>query len=171
MASSQPLTLREEGTKELLSFDHFQSESHEKLSGEKGNEISIEDLLNTHPHIKLPSKVKPKVYVEHFEGTTYAKLRYRKPDTDRINEILVCLEHGCEKTFNRKFNMEGHIRVHTGQRPFCCRHCDLSFKQIGHLMKHYESRKHTQMVKIAQHDCNSLSDSSKAEKEEEQTEL
>ena len=41
--------------------------------------------------------------------------------TKRMNKILTCLYPGCEKTFNKTWNILDHFKVHTGEKPYQCR--------------------------------------------------
>ena len=52
---------------------------------------------------------------------------------------LSCTE--CSATFTKPGRLLVHMRVHTGERPFPCPHCDFSFKRSDHLKNHL-LRKH-----------------------------
>jgi len=57
----------------------------------------------------------------------------------RKNEAIhVCPIPGCGSTFTRKFNLNGHIRSHTGARPYECREpgCGKSFARSFDLSRH-----------------------------------
>ncbi|XP_067664182.1 uncharacterized protein [Haliotis asinina] len=47
----------------------------------------------------------------------------------------------CDKAFMTKTNLETHIRIHKGIRPFACPYCHLHFASRPHLNKH--KRQHT----------------------------
>lgn len=57
----------------------------------------------------------------------------------RKNEAIhICPIPGCGSTFTRKFNLNGHIRSHTGARPYECREpgCGKSFARSFDLSRH-----------------------------------
>lgn len=57
----------------------------------------------------------------------------------RKNEAIhVCPIPGCGSTFTRKFNLNGHIRSHTGSRPYQCKApgCGKSFARSFDLSRH-----------------------------------
>ncbi|KAI9105978.1 hypothetical protein DFS34DRAFT_40275 [Phlyctochytrium arcticum] len=48
-----------------------------------------------------------------------------------------CPIPGCTKAFTRKYNMNSHIRCHSGERPFLCPHCEnASFARSHDLRRH-----------------------------------
>ncbi|XP_046676393.1 zinc finger protein 341-like isoform X2 [Homalodisca vitripennis] len=52
---------------------------------------------------------------------------------------LKCLY--CRKQFSKKFDLEQHIRCHTGERPFQCVVCGRSFTQKSNVKKHMATHK------------------------------
>jgi len=42
----------------------------------------------------------------------------------------------CNKVLTQKCNLESHLRVHTGERPYKCDVCPMAFKQMTNLRRH-----------------------------------
>ncbi|CAJ1048365.1 early growth response protein 4-like [Xyrichtys novacula] len=52
-----------------------------------------------------------------------------------------CSVQGCERRFSRSDELNRHVRIHTGQKPFQCAICSRSFSRSDHLTTH--TRTHT----------------------------
>lgn len=56
-------------------------------------------------------------------------------------KLFPCHVHGCERRFSRSDELNRHVRIHTGQKPFQCAICARSFSRSDHLTTH--TRTHT----------------------------
>lgn len=54
--------------------------------------------------------------------------------------------HICKKSFVRPQYLEIHQRVHTGEKPVKCSHCEKNFSDSKSLLKHMKTVKHLQRV-------------------------
>lgn len=53
-------------------------------------------------------------------------------------KLFQCPYHECRKDFNKKYNMQMHLRQHTGEKPYVCtfQGCNLKFKWRSSLRNH-----------------------------------
>jgi uncharacterized Zn-finger protein len=51
-----------------------------------------------------------------------------------------CPVPGCGSTFTRRFNLKGHLRSHTSERPYACEWpgCDKAFARQHDCKRHYQ---------------------------------
>ncbi|KAJ1569864.1 Metallothionein expression activator [Nowakowskiella sp. JEL0078] len=50
--------------------------------------------------------------------------------------LYQCPFVGCDKKYTRPYNLKSHYRVHTGERPFVCEMCPLTFTREHDLKRH-----------------------------------
>lgn len=89
---------------------------------------------------------KPKSFVDEF----FPKPRQRRHSIGSAEELFRCPFPGCDKIFNRPYNFKSHIKVHSGERPYKCGHCELSFARCHDLKRH--EKIHNENSKI-QNEC------------------
>lgn len=50
--------------------------------------------------------------------------------------LLICFQQVCGKSFNRMYNLLGHMHLHAGSKPFKCAYCSSKFNLKGNLSRH-----------------------------------
>lgn len=64
------------------------------------------------------------------------KPRERRHSIGSCEDLIKCPFPGCDKIFNRSYNFKSHMKVHSGEKPFKCNHCELSFARCHDLKRH-----------------------------------
>ncbi|TPX59302.1 hypothetical protein SpCBS45565_g07784 [Spizellomyces sp. 'palustris'] len=67
------------------------------------------------------------IVTTHHNGTTKHSKLYRCPSPN------------CSKMFTRRYNLQSHMRCHSGERPFVCRYCGTTFSRKHDLRRHTRS--------------------------------
>ncbi|KAI8804509.1 hypothetical protein BJ742DRAFT_682076 [Cladochytrium replicatum] len=65
------------------------------------------------------------------------------------SQKLKCPQPGCRKTFTRRYNLQSHLMVHSGLRPYSCEFCGAAFSRQHDLRRHVRSLH----LEIRPHQC------------------
>nr|XP_056700328.1 zinc finger protein 341 isoform X3 [Euleptes europaea] len=82
--------------------------------------------------------------VTNFDSTSTCKNRRSKTDSSLLegkpkSPKLKCTY--CDKAFTKNFDLQQHIRSHTGEKPFQCIVCGRAFAQKSNVKKHMQTHK------------------------------
>lgn len=92
--------------------------------------------LKTHMIVHLP--VKPfKCKVSEARGVLRpVKTGSHRDGAGRGTDYCALVSQVCGKSFNRMYNLLGHMHLHAGSKPFKCPYCTSKFNLKGNLSRH-----------------------------------
>ncbi|WBA82859.1 C2H2-type zinc finger protein [Endozoicomonas sp. GU-1] len=114
--------------------------NHESCNKSGNGDISIEIKMNE-PDAQIENSTKVLHTVKKsFQCNVCEKSFNRKHNLEEHirthTGVMPFKCNVCEKSFNRKQNLEVHIRTHTGVKPFKCNVCEKSFRYFSGLTIH-----------------------------------
>ncbi|CAK6974740.1 early growth response protein 4-like [Scomber scombrus] len=105
---------------------------------------SLPSTLDAHLLSSLLQGAFPIVNLSSVHATGAPKLSRggrRSPAKGLKAKPFTCSVQGCDRRFSRSDELNRHVRIHTGQKPFQCTICARSFSRSDHLTTH--TRTHT----------------------------
>ena len=74
-------------------------------------------------------------------GEDHSSLRARRGNPAEPEEKKKLRCQYCDKAFAKNFDLQQHIRAHTGEKPFQCIVCGRAFAQKSNVKKHMSTHK------------------------------
>ncbi|EIM81144.1 uncharacterized protein STEHIDRAFT_67207 [Stereum hirsutum FP-91666 SS1] len=107
------------------------------MGGSAGQSASAAGAFAPSPIGGIPCRLPPILQVEKQQVTTTAT--QAASASRRRNEAhFICPVPGCGSTFTRRFNLRGHLRSHTEERPYRCEYpgCNKGFARQHDCKRH-----------------------------------
>ena len=105
---------------------------HSYVNSTVTNEAAVHSLSDNVSRLQQACENSVQIVNSNYSENFQQKSSNLKKHTDKLPfECKIC-----NKSFQRKDDLERHIRIHSGHRPFACEVCKRSFKRADHLKKH-----------------------------------
>lgn len=128
--------------------------SYNSLSALSNHQMSQHQPPQCNPHPQPASSLthdvsaRPSFHCKHC-SKEYTSLGALKMHIR--SHTLPCVCPTCGKAFSRPWLLRGHIRTHTGERPFACQHCNRAFADRSNLRAHLQT--HSEVKKYQCGSC------------------
>lgn len=119
----------------LIFLNFFSVPAHKVV--QQNNIITI--LPSAHQELEIQQKLKP----HRTEDTVLDDGCGIVPSGASSKKKLRC--ELCDKYFAKNFDLQQHIRSHTGEKPFQCIVCGRAFAQKSNVKKHMSTHKVSQV--------------------------
>ncbi|CAG7837216.1 unnamed protein product [Allacma fusca] len=96
-----------------------------------GKVFSRRDSFNSHKYIHKPDRP---TYVCHVCGKSFKRKRNLTKHLELHDPTFSC--EFCEAKFPSDFKLRSHRFIHTGEKPFKCKHCPEEFRTRKGLCRH-----------------------------------
>ncbi|XP_017297390.1 early growth response protein 1-B-like [Kryptolebias marmoratus] len=108
----------------------------------QGDLLCAPSTLDAHLLSSLLQGAFPMINISGVHAPKQPRAGRRAPAKSGLKaKPFPCSVQGCERRFSRSDELNRHVRIHTGQKPFQCTICARSFSRSDHLTTH--TRTHT----------------------------
>ena len=112
-----------------------QAQQQQQQQQQQANVITV--VADLDATLKQRRMGKPHTTTINLGGTTVTAASLLEDTTPKRK--LTC--QYCDKTFSKNFDLQQHVRSHTGEKPFQCIVCGRAFAQKSNVKKHMQTHK------------------------------
>ena len=127
--------LRRPSTNKESLHNQIKKEKEEEESNQKNDKIFTLRNFETYKQLKKAAKkfnpniTKEEIYEKLLMPFNHEKVKTWDNDHTKFKITYICKYDGCNKEFDKTWNMLDHVRMHEGIRPYPCKICGSSFTQ------------------------------------------